>query len=237
MKPGICLSSCKLYIDMGSGSIKFGWSSECGLDDPKKIRLSFQKALNVETGQFSPESKAEFRAKFFPIVEEHTPQSVKLFATAVWRQTTDSFLNDFEKELQDIGIKTQFEVIDQHKEGTLAFMSTMWIQNLAPENSIVWDIGGGSMQISFIDSNKDIAVLGLTVASSTFRQAFIQSVAIESDKTQMHEGHYPLTYLPQAKFGCHCESLSLVKRLQPAVFIFQPYDVILINKFTGLHLD
>ncbi|MCP5507778.1 MAG: hypothetical protein H7A37_05715 [Chlamydiales bacterium] len=64
-------------------------------------------------------------------------------ATASFRSASNGL--EFAKEIQD-ETAIKIHVIDQNLEGKLAFQAVLSKIDIQPENLIVWDIGGGSIQ-------------------------------------------------------------------------------------------
>ncbi|MCS5708448.1 hypothetical protein CC99x_005955 [Candidatus Berkiella cookevillensis] len=107
-------------------------------------------------------------------------------ATAAFRkaENADLFLSKIESEL-DIHIS----VISQEEEGVLGYYAAK--SAAAKENPhgdlidwsdpIVWDIGGGSMQITHQEENGEFTILQSTIASSTFMTLFNQHIRALED--------------------------------------------------------
>lgn len=106
-------------------------------------------------------------------------------ATAAFRkaENADLFLSKIESEL-DIHIN----IISQEEEGVLGYYAAKFA---AKENShrdlidwsdpIVWDIGGGSMQVTHQEEDGEFTILQGTVASSTFMTLFNQHIRAFED--------------------------------------------------------
>lgn len=107
-------------------------------------------------------------------------------ATAAFRkaENADLFLSKIESEL-DIHIN----IISQEEEGVLGYYAAKFAA--AKENPhgdpidwsdpIVWDIGGGSMQITHQEADGEFTILQGTVASSTFMTLFNQHIRALED--------------------------------------------------------
>lgn len=130
---------------------------------------------------FSTEVLEKATAVFKEIVEiskKHGISSshIRGIATAAFREANNaqSFLEKIEKEL---GIK--IEIISQAEEAELGYKSTR-SQLPAPKASaplLVWDIGGGSMQMTYQDlKNKNFEIFEGQLASVSFKNHFIEKV-------------------------------------------------------------
>lgn len=67
-------------------------------------------------------------------------------------------------------------VIPQVEEGKIGFLALISETNLDPSNVIVWDIGGGSFQITYLNEEKNIQVYGAPFGRSTTKNAIIKFV-------------------------------------------------------------
>jgi exopolyphosphatase / guanosine-5'-triphosphate,3'-diphosphate pyrophosphatase len=67
-------------------------------------------------------------------------------------------------------------VIDQELEGKLAFNATLSQGNYDPTKLIVWDIGGGSLQLTALDNRGEYIIFRGDIASIQFKNNVIQDV-------------------------------------------------------------
>lgn len=99
------------------------------------------------------------------------PVEVWLVGTAALRKADDgiNLVHALENKIQDeLHMDTNFRILSQDDEGEYGFISATIKTNSDQDNSIVWDIGGGSMQITGKNLDESFTVLGGTVASATF---------------------------------------------------------------------
>jgi len=94
-------------------------------------------------------------------------------ATAAFRKADNGIA--FVQELSN-RLEMPVMLITQEEEGKLAYLSVLSQinnQELAP---IVWDIGGGSMQLTFRDELGEFYVMGSDLASHTFEQLVLDKI-------------------------------------------------------------
>ena len=190
--------SIEAGIDIGSGSIKLLVASidKCQMEI-KNILVKDSKALDLNSdflknpeGKISPEfiNKAEvILLAYKKMAFSMKAKSVKAVATSVFRKAVngDQIIRSWQKKLK---IKTM-NVISQEQEAELGARSVL--MQLPKErrdlsNLIVWDIGGGSMQILGFDQNqKKHNYLG-DLASVSFKNMVMEALQlknIEIEKT------------------------------------------------------
>lgn len=103
-------------------------------------------------------------------------------ATAAFRkaENADIFLDRIDSDL-DIHIN----VISQEEEGILGYYSAKFASAHSNpidwSDPIVWDIGGGSMQVTHQEEDGEFTILQGTVASSTFMSLFNQHIKALED--------------------------------------------------------
>lgn len=95
-------------------------------------------------------------------------------ATSVFRKSKNGsdVIKGFAKKL-----KIHLEVIDQEKEALLGYLSVMSLMDekeIGPKNMVVWDIGGGSMQMFSQDEGKKAQKYLGDLASVTFKNMVIE---------------------------------------------------------------
>ncbi len=109
-------------------------------------------------------------------------------ATAAFRKANNggSYVQELSAKL-DIPIK----IISQEEEGKLAYYSALsQLDQVDKQNTpIVWDIGGGSMQLTFKNETNDFYVMGGEIASQTFQELVRKALKKQSDSLHpMSEG-------------------------------------------------
>ncbi len=95
-------------------------------------------------------------------------------ATSVFRKSKNGkdVVKGFAKKL-----KLRLEVIDQDEEAMLGYLSVMALmdeKSIGPKNMVVWDIGGGSMQMLNQDEGKKAQKYLGDLASVTFKNMVIE---------------------------------------------------------------
>lgn len=100
-------------------------------------------------------------------------KKVVAVATAAFRQASNAqqFANEIEKET---GVHVR--IINQDEEGILAFRGALAVTPYHPENVVVWDIGGGSMQLTALTSEGTYHVEKGKTASIPFKNTIIEEV-------------------------------------------------------------
>jgi exopolyphosphatase/guanosine-5'-triphosphate,3'-diphosphate pyrophosphatase len=94
-------------------------------------------------------------------------------ATAAFRQAVNA--PQFAKEIeQQTGV--QVRIINQDEEGILAFRGALALTPAEPEKTVVWDIGGGSMQLTTLTEAGTYLVEKGKTASIPFKNAIIEQI-------------------------------------------------------------
>lgn len=104
-------------------------------------------------------------------------------ATAAFRVANngESYVEHLSHELH-IPVK----VISQEEEGKLAYYSALL--NMPDEKPLVWDIGGGSMQLTYKNQQGDFVMVGTELASHTFHQMVVEKICAKHS----HESPHPM---------------------------------------------
>lgn len=143
----------------------------------KSIPVSYQKYLQKSTDQtFDKEIMDQGLAAmhtFKEITDGYNVKKVVAVATAAFRDAKNapSFAEEIEKQT---GIHVW--IIDQDLEGILAFEAAMATTTDIPDQSVVWDIGGGSVQFTTQTPEGEFVIQKGTLASIPFRNALIQEI-------------------------------------------------------------
>lgn len=171
-------------IDIGSGATKMKIAAVdlkthkiASVIFETQIAVPFQTALSRSSDDtFSPEIMAEgiqAMHQFKKIAQEHQVSKVVAVATAAFRQAKNG--QDYAATItEETGIEVY--VIDQEEEGILAFNAAMANTHIDPSQAIVWDIGGGSQQLTLIDTENQYYVCKGDLASISFRDHIIESL-------------------------------------------------------------
>lgn len=70
----------------------------------------------------------------------------------------------------------QVIVISQEQESILGFMAAVYKEGKKPQQIVVWDIGGGSMQMTTVDENGQYVIYSGQLASVSFASYIIQNI-------------------------------------------------------------
>lgn len=104
-------------------------------------------------------------------------------ATAAFREADNGFIvaNQFEQML-DFSI----DILSQEDEGKLAYHGAVAQADLEQSLPVVWDIGGGSLQLTYKDAGDYFHVMQGKLASATFLDLVNENLAVNTDL-------YPMT--------------------------------------------
>ena len=107
------------------------------------------------------------------VADSYHVKKVVAVATAAFRQATNApqFVQQIE---QQTGVKVH--IINQDEEGILAFRGALAITPAQPQQTVVWDIGGGSMQLTTLTKEGTYLVEKGKTASTPFRNFIIQQI-------------------------------------------------------------
>ena len=94
-------------------------------------------------------------------------------ATAAFRQASNA--PEFAKRVREVTGVT-IRIIDQDEEGILAFRGALAISPIDPQQAVVWDVGGGSMQLTTLTGAGTYLVAKGPTASIPFKNHLIQVI-------------------------------------------------------------
>lgn len=161
LSKGEFLTTTIAAIDVGSNAIRLviGELDRYGdIKILKKVREPVRLGQDVfATGQISPKAREKaigaFR-KFQKLMQDHGVTRAKAVATSAVRESGDRDLL-----IQEIKNATgiSVEVIDGLEEGRLIFSAVEHRLNLHERDSLLIDIGGGSVELTIADYGKPIA--------------------------------------------------------------------------------
>ncbi|MES2345381.1 MAG: hypothetical protein V4494_05545 [Chlamydiota bacterium] len=171
-------------IDIGSGATKMK-IAEVDVKTQKiasvifedQIAVAFQTQLSRSPdGTFDEVIMQEgIRAiqQLKEIAEKHQVNKVVAVATAAFREAKNA--QSYAKHITE---KTGVDVhiIDQEQEGILAFNAAMANTETNATDAVVWDIGGGSQQLTIKDENDGYYVCKGEIASISFRDHIIENL-------------------------------------------------------------
>lgn len=111
------------------------------------------------------------------LADKYEVKKIVAVATAAFRKANNA--PQFAKEIQkQTGV--QVMIIDQDEEGILAFRGALAVTPVHPQQAVVWDIGGGSMQLTTLTNEGSYLIDKGKTASIPFKNAVIQEVKKEN---------------------------------------------------------
>jgi exopolyphosphatase/guanosine-5'-triphosphate,3'-diphosphate pyrophosphatase len=186
--PDAQTSSCietRAAFDIGSGGtrMKVGKVDLCQhkvleMYATVEEKVGYKDDLSAnQTGAFSEAIKTKGLAVLADMKAKAAPFKPKKFiagATSAFREASNG--PAFAQQItQTLGIETR--VLTQREEGILGFLGAVATAKAAKENILVWDIGGGSKQLTALAADKkNFEVFSDGYASVAFKNAVIQQV-------------------------------------------------------------
>ncbi|CAF24518.1 Ppx/GppA phosphatase family protein [Candidatus Protochlamydia amoebophila] len=115
------------------------------------------------------------------IADGYQAKKIIAVATAAFRQAANApqFAQEIEKQT---GV--QVRIINQDEEGIMAFRGALALSSAEPEKTVVWDIGGGSMQLTTLTESGTYLVEKGKTASISFKNAIIQQIKQKNIATE-----------------------------------------------------
>lgn len=182
-------------LDIGSGTTK-GLVAEVNICEQKIIKilfedrlpLSFNEALEKSPDQTIPQATLdEAIPQMNDLVnkmQELKPTQIKAVATSVFRVAKNG--KQAAKKISE-AIKVPITVITQDQEAELGFLSALAASKTSFTRQtinkvIVWDIGGGSMQM-YADHNGKKEIYKGNLASVTFKNEVLKVLQFKDPKT------------------------------------------------------
>jgi exopolyphosphatase/guanosine-5'-triphosphate,3'-diphosphate pyrophosphatase len=147
----------------------------------KSIPVPYQKHLEQSSNNTFDQPVMEQGIQSIKALKEiansYHAKKVVAVATAAFRQASNAsnFAQEIEKQT---GV--QVRIIEQDEEGIMAFRGALAISSAQPEQTIVWDIGGGSMQLTTLTESDTYLVEKGKTASIPFKNAIIQQIKHKS---------------------------------------------------------
>jgi len=180
-KTNRCIEN-RARFDIGSGQSKLVLAKvdrckniilEILLEDA--VKISIKENVDLNSNKISDEMMLEGLSKLKSLKDKLSSFSVKDYkgvATEVYRRALNG-QNYLDKINRELGLNV--ELIDQSKETILGKKAVRDIAKIK-NNAIVWDIGGGSMQISQLTSDPTISEYGGRLASVSFKEKILGEV-------------------------------------------------------------
>ncbi|GAB4229819.1 MAG: hypothetical protein Tsb0021_07740 [Chlamydiales bacterium] len=158
----------------------------------ERVPVPFQKELSLSPNNtFGPHIQEEGIKAFNylkNIADDYQAKKVVAIATAAFRHAANA--NTYAEEIHNkTGIDV--EIISQEQEGILSFLGAIAKSTTDPKRTIVWDIGGGSFQLTTMEKDGDFFVERGTKASIHFKNYMIEKVK-EQNLQKVHSPN-PLT--------------------------------------------
>jgi len=171
-------------LDIGSGATKLR-VAEIDLNENKIVRtlvdeqrtVSYQHALS-QSGEMRFDEKTMQKGiqsilELKKLAMENQAQKVIGIATAAFRKAVNG-----EEFIQRINEETGVPVtiVDQEMEGELGFLAVEASIPVDENTMVVWDIGGGSLQLTMLGPDKKMMIYRGHEASIPFRNYVIQNL-------------------------------------------------------------
>lgn len=183
-------------MDIGSGTtnIKIG---QVDVKDQKilsilfeqRVPISFQKSLELSSDETFDASIQEQGIQALKrlkkiATDDYRVKKVVAVATAAFRQAKngEQYANEI-KEQTGIDIY----ILPHAEEGYIAYLGAVAETSVDPNKVIVWDIGGGSFQLTTMDNNGELYVEKGTKASVSFKNYIIEKI----QQKNINETHTP----------------------------------------------
>lgn len=187
-------------LDIGSGSTK---AIAASVDTCKKTivkvlyedqrKISFNEALEKsESGEIPQALVNDAKAIIEELVgalQKQKAQKITGIATSAFRVAKNG--TQVAQTISE-AIRVPIEVISQEKEAEFGFWSALAAKGISPkelDQTIVWDIGGGSMQMFAVQKNRTKIFQG-DLASVSFKNLIISRLQKKDPKT--HPSPNPL---------------------------------------------
>jgi len=105
--------------------------------------------------------------------DQYQVKKIVAVATAAFRQASNA--PEFAREIEaKTGVPVR--IINQDEEGVLAFRGALALTPVDPQETVVWDIGGGSMQLTTLTEAGTYLVEKGKTASAPFKNLVIQQI-------------------------------------------------------------
>lgn len=186
-----CGKEVRAAFDIGSGSTKMKVAEFNTCDNTlgnvlleDQARVNFQESLQASAdGTFSEEVREDGMDSLRVLLEKALKQNATRFAgvaTAAFRKAKNSqeFLNEVDKKL---GIHVK--VITQEQEAMIGFKGAEKATLLPKSELVLWDIGGGSQQIMFLNEKNEPVIYYGTLAAVSFKNYVISNLQKKDSNT------------------------------------------------------
>lgn len=177
-------------IDIGSGATKLK-IAKVDLDTHKIASVIFTEELPVEyqthlensaDQTFDPEVEAaglKSMQHFKEVADKYGAKKTVAVATSAFRNARNA--REFVKKIED-STNIKVYVIDQELEGILGFNAAAAVTPYSPDDIVVWDIGGGSLQFTATLPDGEYHVYKGSVGSIPFKNDVLQNIQRKDPK-------------------------------------------------------
>lgn len=171
-------------IDIGSGATKLK-VAKVDLDTQKIASVIYMEELPVEyqthlenspDQTFDPEVEAvglKAMQHFKEVANQHGAQKIVGVATSAFRNARNA--PEFVRKIEE-STNIKVYVIDQELEGILGFNAASAVTSYSPDDIVVWDIGGGSLQFTAEWPDGQYHVYKGSVGSIPFKNDVMQRI-------------------------------------------------------------
>ena len=144
--------------------------------EEEELPVEYKEALGISQGKFSTNIQnkgLEALRQLKSMAQKYDPEQFVGVATSAFRTSNNGkmFTERIEKEL---GIRTQ--IISQRTEAILGFLAAYPQTDLEKKECLVWDIGGGSMQMVIAADNNTFDVYEGKLASVSMKNMIIAAI-------------------------------------------------------------
>lgn len=143
----------------------------------KSVAIPFKVALdNSPNSEFDSEIQSLGITNIGKLKEEATafsPNKYVAVATSAFRKATNGA--SYAKRIERI-LGIRFKIIDQKTEAILGHLGTMQVVKDKSKDLLVWDIGGGSMQMTYLNNDQNYNVYEGKLASVSFKNMVITGI-------------------------------------------------------------
>lgn len=148
----------------------------------EEIDVAYKEDLGISQGNFSEDIQRKGLTalqQFKNIAQNYNTEQFVGVATSAFRTSDNGkmFTERIEKEL---GIRTQ--IISQRTEAILGFLAAYPQTDLEKKECLVWDIGGGSMQMVIAKDNNSFDVYEGELASMSMKNTIITDIQGKSSR-------------------------------------------------------
>jgi exopolyphosphatase/guanosine-5'-triphosphate,3'-diphosphate pyrophosphatase len=139
----------------------------------ESLKLSEDNTLNLEILNKGAQALNRLKIK----AQDYNPEIYIGSATSAFRTAING---DFAVKFLETKTDIKIKIISQELEAKIGFVAAAQIVSAPLDKIVVWDIGGGSMQITTLDPNGAFDIYKGKVASVSFKNHIIEQVQYRS---------------------------------------------------------